>query len=764
MFASWSGALNRLVAFQAVSEAPSTPPRHALVLGRARRWPRISRPLASAAAAAAAGASAGPAEPERRVRRVPLRGRRTRVAGRWMRWRARVERRDRSAGRVRATAPPGSRRCSTQELDGDPGGGARGIRGGRRAGCKQLQAEAAALAAGPRGGMPSSATPTRRRRGGVRWRRRGRAAAAPARRSRLAAATISSRPRATAWRSARARDAVASSPARRYNPLVLVGGAGVGKTHLLHALGNAAARRGAAVVACLQRARLHRRADRGHRPRRGCRVARALSAGHARSCSTTSISSRAEGSDAGRAVPALQHLMDAASQLVFTLAPCPAGRCSTASRTRLRTPARGRTGGRAAAARPRSAPCACSSACSGARYGSDRRRAGRVPGGPAGGLGPRRPGAGAARARGRDGAGAAAQPVRLAREVLEGDAARRAPSPRRSSRAERRRGRLVGRRPQPREDGVGMARARRPADRGAGADGDQGQPQGSQPSGRHPAPVPRAEDRVPRGGRPAELRLHLLRRRAGSSTPRSSTGGTASGDMLVRAGRITDDQLDAAIDRQAGDRDQKLGEILVELGSSPAPNSRTTSGVQVEEAVYYLFTWSSGTFNFEAGVRPEREDFLVVDQPRIAAARGRAPGRRVEPDRQEDPHRSTSSSRRTRSGSRRAAVRAVGRAGAAAAAARRHAATSRSRRRRRASWNSRSGRRSSACWPPDSSRRVGHLGHPAVGAGQRRARRGAPQSRRGVLQDRDVRRGGAGVPARGRAAARRGRARSSTSA
>ena len=37
--------------------------------------------------------------------------------------------------------------------------------------------------------------------------------------------------------------------------------------------------------------------------------------------------------------------------------------------------------------------------------------------------------------------------------------------------------------------------------------------------------------------------------------------------------------------------------------------------IQIEEAVYYLFTWTSGTFNFEAGVRPEREDFLVRINP-----------------------------------------------------------------------------------------------------------------------------------------------------
>jgi chromosomal replication initiator protein len=44
--------------------------------------------------------------------------------------------------------------------------------------------------------------------------------------------------------------AVAAEPGERYNPLVLVGGAAVGKTHLLHALGNALGEHGG-PVACL---------------------------------------------------------------------------------------------------------------------------------------------------------------------------------------------------------------------------------------------------------------------------------------------------------------------------------------------------------------------------------------------------------------------------------------------------------------------------------------------------------------------------------
>ena len=45
--------------------------------------------------------------------------------------------------------------------------------------------------------------------------------------------------------------AVVAEPASRYNPLVIVGGSGVGKTHLLHALGNALAAKSKGAVACL---------------------------------------------------------------------------------------------------------------------------------------------------------------------------------------------------------------------------------------------------------------------------------------------------------------------------------------------------------------------------------------------------------------------------------------------------------------------------------------------------------------------------------
>lgn len=83
------------------------------------------------------------------------------------------------------------------------------------------------------------------------------------------------------------------------------------------------------------------------------------------------------------------------------------------------------------------------------------------------------------------------------------------------------------------------------------------------------------------------------------------------GDILVKSGLVTSEQLQAAIDRQAHQRGKRLGEILVEMGALSRPDLERYMRVQIEEAVYYLFTWTSGTFSFESDVRPEEQDFVV---------------------------------------------------------------------------------------------------------------------------------------------------------
>ena len=87
------------------------------------------------------------------------------------------------------------------------------------------------------------------------------------------------------------------------------------------------------------------------------------------------------------------------------------------------------------------------------------------------------------------------------------------------------------------------------------------------------------------------------------------------GDLLVKNQRISREQLDQAIQLQEERREERLGQILLNIGAIQREDLEEYMRLQIEEAVYFLFTWSQGTFNFEAGVRPERQDFLVQVNP-----------------------------------------------------------------------------------------------------------------------------------------------------
>ncbi len=87
------------------------------------------------------------------------------------------------------------------------------------------------------------------------------------------------------------------------------------------------------------------------------------------------------------------------------------------------------------------------------------------------------------------------------------------------------------------------------------------------------------------------------------------------GDILVKSGLLTLEQLEEAIAQQNRERDKRLGEILVELTFLSREMLHQQIRIQIEEAVYFLFTWTQGTFNFEADVRPEEQDFLVQINP-----------------------------------------------------------------------------------------------------------------------------------------------------
>jgi tetratricopeptide (TPR) repeat protein len=88
------------------------------------------------------------------------------------------------------------------------------------------------------------------------------------------------------------------------------------------------------------------------------------------------------------------------------------------------------------------------------------------------------------------------------------------------------------------------------------------------------------------------------------------------GDLLVKNGLIQSRELAGAIDDQARDPSKgRLGEILIRRGAITREQLEQYIRIQIEEAVYYLFTWTQGSFYFEAEQRPEEGAMLVSINP-----------------------------------------------------------------------------------------------------------------------------------------------------
>src|SRR5919109_2361141 len=87
------------------------------------------------------------------------------------------------------------------------------------------------------------------------------------------------------------------------------------------------------------------------------------------------------------------------------------------------------------------------------------------------------------------------------------------------------------------------------------------------------------------------------------------------GDILVKHEKITQEQLDAAVHRQTKEHGKKLGEILVGMAVITQGDLERYMRVQIEESVYFLFTWTQGTFSFEGDILPDERDFLVSINP-----------------------------------------------------------------------------------------------------------------------------------------------------
>ncbi len=87
------------------------------------------------------------------------------------------------------------------------------------------------------------------------------------------------------------------------------------------------------------------------------------------------------------------------------------------------------------------------------------------------------------------------------------------------------------------------------------------------------------------------------------------------GELLVKNEAVTREELSSAMEQQGKSEGKRLGEILVELGSLAQEDLEKYISVQIEEAVYRLFTWVQGSFHFKPDEMPEEGFFLVSINP-----------------------------------------------------------------------------------------------------------------------------------------------------
>ncbi len=87
------------------------------------------------------------------------------------------------------------------------------------------------------------------------------------------------------------------------------------------------------------------------------------------------------------------------------------------------------------------------------------------------------------------------------------------------------------------------------------------------------------------------------------------------GELLVRNHVISRSDLSTAMEAQAHRRGARLGEILVGNNALTEENLHKYISIQIEEAVYHLFTWNTGSFHFDSEQRPDEDGVFLVDIP-----------------------------------------------------------------------------------------------------------------------------------------------------
>jgi Domain of unknown function (DUF4388) len=76
------------------------------------------------------------------------------------------------------------------------------------------------------------------------------------------------------------------------------------------------------------------------------------------------------------------------------------------------------------------------------------------------------------------------------------------------------------------------------------------------------------------------------------------------GALLLRAGKVSEEELARAIAVRASRDGQRLGDVLVEMGALTRRELDRQIRVQVEEVIFELMSWSEGYFSFEEGRIP----------------------------------------------------------------------------------------------------------------------------------------------------------------
>jgi tetratricopeptide (TPR) repeat protein len=84
------------------------------------------------------------------------------------------------------------------------------------------------------------------------------------------------------------------------------------------------------------------------------------------------------------------------------------------------------------------------------------------------------------------------------------------------------------------------------------------------------------------------------------------------GDVLVKNGVVTREQLGQAMAIQAQGEGKRVGRILVEMGALSEEELTRWITVQVEEAVFLLFSWSQGLFHFDPGELFREDDGVRI--------------------------------------------------------------------------------------------------------------------------------------------------------